>query len=100
SWRMPTCRASPMQQRHRERRKTMREPIGVTLVVPAGQEAIRVREVEGGEEVFVTDKPYLASDGRTLVAPIPVVVTEDETYRDSAGVLRETWAVSGLEEEP
>lgn len=76
----------------------MREPIGVTLVVPAGQETIRVRGAESGEEVFVTDKPYLATDGKTLVAPIPVAVTEDETYRDSAGVLRETWVVSGLDQ--
>lgn len=76
----------------------MKQPLGITLVVPAGQEAIGVYEDENGAEVFETDAPYLLTDGRSLAAPLPVKIVEGETYTDSLGNAQTALGVSGLPE--
>lgn len=49
-----------------------KEPLGITFIIPDGQEATGLYEVEGGIEVFETDTPYLLSDGVSLQPPLPV----------------------------
>ena len=54
------------------------DPIGVTLTVPPTADAMPVRnDPTAADAAFVVDQPYLLSDGRSLEAPIPVVVVED-----------------------
>ena len=74
----------------------MRDSIGVTYLVPDGQEPIPVYEVDGGIEVFVTDEPYILSDGLCLESPIPVVDAGGPTWGASDGSLQDAWPVSGL----
>ncbi len=72
------------------------EPIGVTFVVPENQEAIGVYESENGIEVFETDAPYLLSDGKSLVNPLPVKVVDGPVFLDAMGNAQAAMAVSGL----
>lgn len=75
-----------------------KQPLGITYDVPAGQEATGVYEVEGGIEVFETDTPYLLSDGKSLVRPLPVFDAGGAVYVDSMGNAQRAIAVSGLPE--
>ena len=75
------------------------EPLGITFIVPDGQEAIGVYEADGGAEVFETDSPYLLSDGVTLQPPLPVKVVTGPTFTDSMGNAQTALAVSGLPED-
>lgn len=75
-----------------------REPLGISFIVPAGQEATGVYEDTAGVEVFETDAPYLLSDGKSLAAPLPVKVVEGATFTDSMGNAQTALAVSGLPE--
>lgn len=72
--------------------------LGVTLTVPAGQEAIGVYDAAGGVPVSIEDDPYLLSDGRSLVSPLPVKVVEGAVYTDSLGNAQTALAVTGLPE--
>ena len=74
----------------------MQDSIGVTYLVPDGQEPIPVYEVDGGWPVVVTDEPYLLSDGLCLESPIPVVDAGGPTWLARDGSLQAAWAVSGL----
>lgn len=74
------------------------ERVGITFIVPAGQEATGVYEDAAGVDVFETDVPYLLSDGKSLAAPIPVKVVEGATFTDSMGNAQTAIAVSGLPE--
>jgi len=75
------------------------EPLGITFIVPDGQEATGVYEADGGAEVFETDSPYLLSDGVTLQPPLPVKVVTGPTFTDSMGNAQTALAVSGLPED-
>lgn len=76
-----------------------KEPLGITFIVPDGQEATGVYEADGGAEVFETDSPYLLSDGVTLQPPLPVKVVTGPTFTDSMGNAQTALAVSGLPED-
>lgn len=73
------------------------DPLGITYVVPDGQEAIGVYEAEGGVPVALADDPYVISDGTSLEAPIPVFDAGEPTWLNSAGQLLPALAVTGLE---
>lgn len=78
-----------------------KEPLGITFVVPAGQEAVGVYEVEGGVEVFETDTPYLLIDGMALMPPLPVFDAGGAIFTDSMGNAQRALGVTGLDpEEP
>lgn len=62
-----------------------KEPLGITFVAPAGQDATGVYEVEGGVEVFETDTPYLLSDGVSLMPPLPIFDAGGPVFIDSMG---------------
>ena len=72
------------------------DPLGITYVVPDGQEAIGVYEAEGGIPVVLVDTPYLMADATSLEAPIPVFDAGEPTWLDSAGQLMPSMPVSGL----
>jgi hypothetical protein len=74
-----------------------KEPLGITFVVPDGQEATGVYEVEGGIEIFETDTPYLLSDGITLMPPLPVFDAGGAVFTDSMGNVQRALGVSGLD---
>lgn len=74
----------------------MKQPLGITLIVPAGQEATGVYEGAAGVEVFTTDTPYLLSDGKSLSSPLPVFDAGGPTFTDSMGNAQRALAVSGL----
>lgn len=76
-----------------------KEPLGVTFIVPAGQSATGVYEADGGTDVFETDEPYLLSDGRALMPPLPVVLVEGMTFTDGMGNVQKALGVSGLPDE-
>lgn len=62
-----------------------KEPLGITFIIPTGQEATGLYEVEGGIEVFETDTPYLLSDGVSLQPPLPVFDAGGAIFTDSMG---------------
>lgn len=72
------------------------EPFGVTFVPVAGMEAVPVYEAEGGMPVFITDEPYLASDGLSLMSPLYVVDAGGPTWMASDGSLQSALPVTGL----
>lgn len=76
------------------------DPLGITYVVPDGQEAIGVYEAEGGIPVVLVDIPYLMADATSLEAPIPVFDAGKPTWLDSAGQLMPSMPVSGLGDTP
>lgn len=49
------------------------DPIGITLIVPDGQDAMPVYQDEAGIVTAAKDEPYLLSDGLSLLSPVPVV---------------------------
>lgn len=63
----------------------MKEPIGVTLIVPAGQSAMPVYVDPNGIETFETDDSYLLSDGKSLESPLPVVDAGGPKWTDNLG---------------
>lgn len=65
--------------------------IGVGGDVPPGQEAVHLLVEDG---TFATDVPYQLADGRSLIAPLPIVVTEDQTYFASDGSLQSSWGAA------
>lgn len=60
----------------------------VTYIVSPGQEPMPVYEAEGGMPVFVTDDPYLLSDGLSLMSPLYVVDAGGPTWVASDGSLQ------------
>lgn len=72
------------------------ERIGVTYLIPEGHEPIPVYDSGDGVPVFITDEPYLLSDGLCLESPIPVVDAGGPTWLARDGSLQAAWAVSGL----
>jgi len=64
------------------------DPLGVTFLPIAGMEAVPVYEAEGGMPVFVTDDPYLLSDGLSLMSPLYVVDAGGPTWVASDGSLQ------------
>lgn len=74
------------------------EPVGVTFEAVPGQSSVGVYEVDDGVPVFVTDDPYLLSDGKTRVAPVPVFDAEGPTYTDGMGNVQAAIPVTGLPE--
>lgn len=66
----------------------MQDKLGVTFIVPEGQEAMPVYEAEGGTPIFVTDEPYLLSDELSLMAPLYVVDAGGPTWTASDGSLQ------------
>lgn len=62
-----------------------KEPIGLTLIPKEGQSTVPVFLDANGLETFESDDPYLLSDGRSLVGPIPVIVNEGPIWHDSKG---------------
>lgn len=68
-----------------------KEPVGITFGVPSTSDPLPVREVADGVPVIVTDNPFLMTDGKSLQAPIPVVLATEG--QDALGV-------SGLSESP
>lgn len=78
----------------------MKQPLGITLIVPPGQEATGVYEAVGGVEVFSTDTPYTLTDGKSLSPPLPIKIVTGETFTDSMGNAQTALAVSGLTSPP
>lgn len=72
------------------------DPLGVTFLPIAGMEAVPVYEAEGGTPVFITDDPYLLSDGLSLMAPLYVVDAGGPTWMDMEGQLMASMPVTGL----
>lgn len=73
-----------------------KEPLGVTFTVPDGQEATGVYEADGGADVFITDAPYLLSDGVSRQPPLPVKIVDGPTWISVNGSLQKAMPVSGL----
>lgn len=72
------------------------DPLGVTFLPIAGMEAVPVYEAEGGMPVFITDDPYLLSDGLSLMSPLYVVDAGGPTWMDMEGQLMASMPVTGL----
>jgi len=72
------------------------EPFGVTTTVPSRVDPLPVRETADGAAVFLTAAPYLLTDGKSLVAPTPIVQATGDTYLDKGGKLRSVKKVKGL----
>lgn len=69
------------------------DPLGLTLTVPDGQDAIGVYESESGLECYMADGSYLLSDAHSLIAPLPVFFNDGPVYADSMGNARHALAV-------
>lgn len=74
----------------------LKQPLGVTFIIPDGQEATGVYEDENGIAVFETDEPYLLDDDVSLQHPLPVKVVSDPIFTDSMGNAQKALAVTGL----
>lgn len=61
------------------------EAIGVTTTVPEGQSPVPVYQDNSGLETFETDAPYLLSNGLSLEAPLPVVVSDGPIWAGADG---------------
>lgn len=72
----------------------MREPIGITFTGPDQADPVPVFEAEGGVGAVERDGPYLLSDGKSLLDPIPVVDAGGPIWRDRAGNLVDALAIS------
>lgn len=75
---------------------TQKQPLGVTFIVPNGQEATGVYEDENGVAVFETDEPYLLDDDVSLQHPLPVKVVSVPIFTDSMGNAQKALDVTGL----
>jgi hypothetical protein len=75
---------------------TPKQPLGVTLIVPNGQEATGVYEDENGVAVFETDIPYLLDDDVSLQPPLPIFDAGGPVFQDSMGNTQKALAVTGL----
>jgi len=75
---------------------TQKQSLGVTFIVPDGQDATGVYEDENGVAVFETDEPYLLDDGVSLQPPLPVKVVSWSIFTDSMGNAQASLAVTGL----
>lgn len=75
---------------------SLKQPLGVTFIVPNGQEATGVYEDENGVAVFETDSPYILDDDVSLQPPLPVKVVSGPIFTDSMGNAQKSLAVSGL----
>lgn len=73
-----------------------KQPLGVTFIVPDGQEATGVYEDPNGIEVFEADEPYLLEDGVSLQSPLLVFDAGGPTFQDSMGNAQKALAVTGL----
>lgn len=71
-----------------------KEPIGITFIVPDNEDPIGVYESDGGIEVFETDEPYLLSDGKSLVDPMPVRMVDGPIYQDTLGNAQSALAIT------
>lgn len=65
----------------------MKQVLGVTFEEKAGQQTVGVYIDENGAECFVTDEPYLLSDGVTLTEPLPIMIV-DGPYDTNAPTLQ------------
>lgn len=63
----------------------MQEPIGLTLNQRDGEAPVPVYQNAQGVETFGTDAPYLMSDGKSLAAPVSVVVSDGPVWLDALG---------------
>lgn len=67
----------------------MADELRITFTVPDGVDPLPVYEDEAGMAVIEDDEPLLLSDGKTLFAPVPVVLAEGPIWTDAAGVARD-----------
>lgn len=74
----------------------MRQPLGVTFVVPEGKEATGVYDDPSGIKVFTTDEPYALLDGASLEPPLPIKIVDGPVFIDSMGNAQTALGVSGL----
>lgn len=74
-----------------------KQELGITLIVPPGQEATGVYEDPEGVQVFETDTPYVLSDGKSLSDPLPVKFVPGPVFTDSLGNAQAALPVSGAE---
>lgn len=58
------------------------------------QDPTGIYEAEGGVEIFVTDEPYLLSDGKTLQPPLYVFDAGGPVFIDSMGNAQKSLAVA------
>lgn len=61
----------------------------ITFTVPENVDPLPIYEDEAGFSVIEYDEPHLSSDGKTLFAPVPVVLAEGPIWTDAAGVARD-----------
>lgn len=69
------------------------QPIGITYQSAPARERIGVWPDANGDDVFVTDAPYLATDGRSLLAPVPVFDAPGPIYTDTVGRPMQSWRI-------
>ena len=62
--------------------------LGVGGDLPAWHDPVHLLVADG---TFPTDLPYLLADGRSLLAPLPIVATNEDTYTASDGSLQPSW---------
>ncbi len=72
----------------------MKHPIGITYIVPDGQEAVGVYDDPSGIEVFETDSPYTLRDGVSLQVPLPVKIVDPTRYPNSTRTMQTPLAMA------
>lgn len=72
----------------------MKQPLGITFVVPGDCDATGVYQSDGGVDVFETDAPYLLNDGTSLTRPIPVVLVDGPVFSDTLGHAQSALAIN------
>lgn len=73
-----------------------KQSLGVTFIPKSGQSVTGVYEADNGVEVFETDTPYLMTDGKSLVSPLPVIDVGGPVFADGMGNAQSSMPVTGL----
>lgn len=69
-----------------------KQPLGITV----GTGGAGVYQDENGIDTFESDAPYLLSDSKSLVAPLPVHVVDGPVFIDSMGNVQKAIPVRGV----
>lgn len=69
------------------------QPIGITYQTAPARDRIGVWPDANGDDVFITDAPYIATDGKSLLAPVPVFDAPGPIYTDTVGRPMQSWRI-------
>lgn len=72
----------------------IKQNLGITLTVPDGRDATGVYVSVSGIETFISNDPYLLSDGETLMHPLPVFDAGGPSFIDKMGNAQTALAVT------